>query len=298
MPLYIRHLPGAVSKLIDEKSLPPNLCLFNPSVAHPMMYIRQNVHSATNETNSVLLVNMDTKKQHNIPCPFHMLKKNCNTYQGIEDLRICWFRDALWFTATSTHASDSMKSEMLLGHFDKDLTRVERIMYIDLGCKPAKNVCPYVVADSLHLLDMYMMCVYKVGEIGEEQTQFVATKEKPLVYGTGLPGPNLPSKFRGSTSPVHLHGTTWGCIVHDIIFNDQTVLVTQLSYLHHWIEFDVASGVISFVSTPFWVAHWGIEYVSGVHLSDDRKGISLYLGLQDKSAAVCHTTLANVRYGK
>ena len=301
MPLYIRHLPSHLSTLVDEKSIPPNTCLFNPSVAHPILYIRQNVYAATKQENSVLLVDTEKKKQYNIACPFNMLRPNCNMFQGIEDLRICWFNNMLWFTATSTHASQNNMSEMLVGHFSKDLTRVERMSYVDLGVKPAKNVCPYVVDNKLHLLDIYTMAIYEVTDScsDSDNSKYVATKVKSLVYGAGLPGPSMQgSKFRGSTSPVHLHGNTWGCVVHDIIFNDQTVLVTQLSYIHHWIEFDVVSGVISFISTPFWVAKWGIEFISGIQLADDRKGVSLYIGIEDKSCIQCHTTLANLRYGK
>jgi hypothetical protein len=302
MPLYVRHLPGQIMNLIDTKAIPDHQALFNPSVAHPIVYIRNNVHYNEKEDNNVTLVNLDTKQNYNIPSPDNFLKKNCNLFQGIEDLRICWFKDLLWFTATSTHASDNMTSEMLVGHFDSALTKVERMSFIDLGSRPMKNVCPYVYNDTLYLFDIFMMCTYEVKEVLSDAgvwQAFEAPKVQKLVYGTGL----TPVKYRGSTSPVKLHGNTWGCVVHDIIFNDQTVLVTRLSYIHHWIEFDVVTGVISFVSTPFWIAHWGIEYVSGLHVSFKSSKsvpdeVTLYIGVNDKSSVVCVTSIANLRYGK
>lgn len=296
MPLYIRHLPGGISKLFDEKTLPPNHVLFNPSIAFPILYLREDVHSTTKEVNSAVLLDLEKGKQYRVQSPSHLLKPNCNMFQGIEDLRICWFNDQLWFTATSTHASDNMISEMLLGYFDKNLTCVERMSYIDIGCKPVKNVCPYVHNGKMMLLDVFLMAIYEVSDVNDTDGKWVKYEVKKvtsLKFGIGLEN----VKYRGSTSPVHLHGNTWGCIVHDIIFNDQTVLVTRLSYIHHWIEFDIVSGVISFVSTPFWVAHWGIEYISGIQLIN-KHGVKLFIGVNDTSAIVCDTTLANLRVGK
>jgi hypothetical protein len=142
------------------------------------------------------------------------------------------------------------------------------------------------------------MAIYEVVDVNDTNAdgkwiRYDVKKITSLKYGVGLEN----VKYRGSTSPVHLHGNTWGCIVHDIIFNDQAALVTRLSYIHHWIEFDIVSGVISFVSTPFWVAHWGIEYISGIQLIEKYK-VKLFIGVNDTSAIVCDTTLANLRVGK
>ena len=328
MPSYIRHLPGTASKIIDEKTLPPNNVFFNPSIAYPIIYIRRNEHFKTKEVNSVFLYNIDTKQNYTIPSPSQFLKNNVNLYTGIEDLRICWYKDLLWFSGTCTHVSDNMTSELCVGHFNKELTCVERMSYVDLGVSPVKNVCPFVVGDDLLLFDMYLMAIYKCYEVNEsvhvtivsdsvtgidnlslddktdktdkteknEKTgkwlNFAAKKVRPLVHGESI----KIDGYRGSTSPVHLHGNTWGVIVHDIIFNDQAALVTRLSYLHIWLEFDVSTGEITFVSTPFWVAIWGIEYVSGIRIENDN--VTLFMGINDISTLTYTTTVYNLRVGK
>ena len=303
MPIYIRHLPGSASRLVDEKAVPQNHVMFNPSYSHPILYLRINRHSATQETNIVVLHNVETKQSFTIESPDSMLQKTVNLFQGIEDLRICWFDDKLWFSGTCTHASPNMTSELVVGHFNKELTKVERMSHVDIGSIPVKNVCPFVLDNKLMLLDIFLKAIYVVADkmevdVDDETrmswTCFTATKVRDLTTGQGL----SIDGYRGSTSPVHLHGNTWGCVVHDIIFNDQASLVTRLSYIHHWVEFDVATGVVSFVSSAFWVAHWGIEYVSGIYMDKNENTVTLYLGVNDNMPVSFKTTLANIRHGK
>jgi hypothetical protein len=300
MPYSFRHLPGKAGNLIDTKSLPKNTVLFNPSIAHPILYLRTNAHSAVDERNSVTLYNVATKKLTQIDTPWNDLKKTVNLFKGIEDLRICWFNRQLWFAGTCTHASDNMTSELIVGFFDKSLAKVEKISAVDIGSLPVKNMTLYTFNDKLYMLDVYLKAIYEITEEFTHEndkkvfTKFVATKYLPLKCGSGIKIDDL----RGSTCPVHLHGNTWGCIVHDIIFNDQTSLVTRLSYLHIWMEFDALTGVVTFLSSPFWICQWGIEYCSGMYLHEDGNTVDLYLGVNDQTCAIYNTTLFDLRVGK
>jgi hypothetical protein len=305
MPIYIRHLPGTASKIIDEKIIPQNNVFFNPSVAWPILYIRRNEHFKTKEINSIFLYNLENRKNYVINSPMHILQKNCNLFTGIEDLRICWFKDNLWFSGTCTHVSPNMTSELVIGYFNKDLNAIERFSHVDIGSIPVKNVCPFVANGELLLFDIYKSAIYTCTDVYEpvdpanananakpKWKKFAATKIKSLIAAPGL----SIDGFRGSTSPVHLHGNTYGVIVHDIIFNDQATLITRLSYLHIWMEFDVTTGVVSFVSTPFWLANWGIEYVSGFMIKNEV--VTIYLGVNDQTAASFTTTIQDLRVGK
>jgi len=66
--------------------------------------------------------------------------------------------------------------------------------------------------------------------------------------------------------------------------------------MHHWIEFDIESGQVSFVSSPFWVTTFGVEFVSGIRI--DGENVELYLGVQDKTAVKYVTNLSGLRSGK
>jgi hypothetical protein len=297
MSLYIRHLPGKPEMLIDKSKFPNNVVLFNPSADGPYIYIRTNQHSPTCETNSITIFNQDNNKLHLIGPPMDILKPNANLFKGIEDLRIVVFEGQIWFTATTTHASDNMTNELLFGCLDRDLQRVIDMSVVDIGVLPVKNVCPFVWQDKIFLLDAYLRKIYNVAK-DPDTGKFVATVEKDLILAMGVPD----KKYRGSTSPIHLHGNTWGFIVHDIIFNDDIRLVTRLAYFHHWVEMDVVRGVITFVSAPFWCTTWGIEYISGIRMKQkDNPGknkIELYMGVHDENAVLFETTIEDLRIGK
>lgn len=292
MPYYIRKLPCNVGLLVDKEQIPKQIALYNPSKAGIYTYIRQTEYSLSGEENSVLIHNEKTDELKQIKSPWELMPKTVNLFRGIEDLRICEFNGKLWFGGTSTHISENMNNELTIGYFDNDLTKVEKIQMVDIGSKPVKNVIPFVRNDKLYLLDSYLKKIYEL-KTNEETGEWYVEIFLSLKPAKGISEEN----YRGSTAPIHLHGSIYGCVVHDIIFNDNKKLVTRLSYLHHWMEFDINTGLITFISTPFWIAHWGVEYVSGINKNSEGK-IELYLGIQDKLPMKCLTTLSNLRIGK
>jgi hypothetical protein len=300
MPLRIRRLPGKTVKLFDKNklNLPNNNLFFNPSISYPIIYIRGSRFDKYNtHENFILLSDIKNSKLYIIDSPNDLLENNVNFYRGIEDLRIIHWKDKLWFTATSTHSSKKMNNELILGNFDDKFSRIERLNNVDINSLPVKNVCPFVHNDKLLLLDIYLKCIYEITEEKSEDSRkpnFVATKKISLEGGSGI---NF-NEFRGSTSPVHLFGNTWGCIIHDIIFNDTLKLETRLSYIHHWMEFNIETGIVTFISTPFWVAHWGIEYVSGLNYDMENNLMQLYIGIHDSDCVMTETTLYDLRVGK
>jgi len=322
MTLTIRQLPGNKSQLMDPKGFPKDQLMFNPSADGDIVYIRGTRHTAHDETNFAVLHNTETNKTVTVESPMDLLAPTANLFKGLEDMRIVNYRGRVWFTATATHASAEQNNEMLVGHFDAAMTRVERLSPISAGPPPVKNICPFVwppppggpgTAEHpearLRLLDTYKRVVYEVSELYEEAPEpaedapaaaprflrFILTKITTLRSASGIPDIG----FRGSTSPIHLHGNTWGCVVHDIIFNDTTRLVTRLAYFHYWMEIDLARGVVTFMSSPFWLAHWGIEYVSGIRRSKrEQNVVEVYFGVQDQVPMMALTRLADLRAGK
>jgi hypothetical protein len=292
MPFYVRKLPCASGLMIDEKQIPQNMALYNPSRAGPYTYIRQTEYMASGEENSMLIHDERTGKVQHIDTPWHLMPKTVNLFRGIEDLRLCEFEGRYWFGGTSTHISDNMDNELVVGYFNKEMTKVEKVQMVDIGSRPVKNVIPFVYKNKLHLLDVYLRKIYELKTNEETKEWYVETVQR-LTPAAGV----STEKYRGSTQPIHLHGSIYGCIVHDIIFNDNKRLVTRLSYLHHWMEFDIETGLITFISTSFWLAHWGIEYVSGIEKDKEGK-INVFVGIQDKLPMKCVTTLADLRVGK
>lgn len=292
MPLYIRKLPCAAGLLVDEKQIPKNIALYNPSKAGPYIYIRQTEYNSSGEVNSMLIHDERDGKIHYIDSPYSMMPKTVNLFRGIEDLRLCEYEGRVWFGGTSTHISDNMNNELVVGYFAKDMSKVEKLQMVDIGSRPVKNVIPFVYKNKLHFLDAFLRKIYELKEKEDTKEWYVETV-KELTLGAGV----STEKYRGSTGPIHLHGSLYGCVVHDIIFNDNKRLINRLAYMHYWLEFDIDTGLITFISTPFWVGHWGVEYVSGIEKDKDGK-INLFVGIQDKLPMKVVTTLSDLRIGK
>lgn len=287
MPFYVRKLPCMNGKLIEEKQIPPNTDLYNPSRTGKYTYIRQTVHTQNGDVNSMVMHDSVSQKITHIESPSD-LPKTVNLFKGIEDLRICEYKGRIWFGGTSTHVSKRMNNELVIGYFNKDVTSVEKWRAVDIGCLPVKNVIPFVSGEWLLFLDVYLGKVYKL------EDDWSLSVYRKLRFGKGF-DPDM--VLRGSTPPIHLHGDTWGCVVHDIIFNDNKKLVNRLSYMHLWLEFNLELGLITFVSTPFWLVHWGVEYVSGIERLEDGR-VGLYVGVQDHIPVKCVTSLSDLRIGK
>lgn len=293
MPLHIRRLPGNISQLVRATELKQGQTAFNPSRTSTHFAIRIVDWEGPFHNSHVLLADVATGVAHPVRSPLERLTPTVNLFRGIEDVRIVEHRGRTWFTATCTHATAHQDNEIIVGLLTPALDAFERWWPLDLGKRPIKNVCPFSHDGALLLLDVYVGKVFEV-TINDDDDRVTLAPRTELRWVAGTP-----RFYRGSTSPIHLHGTTWGCVAHDIIFNDDPRLVTRLSYLHHWLEFDLATGDVTFVSTPFWVAHWGVEYVSGLWRPPGNGArVELLLGIADRDAFGIDTTLQDLRVGK
>lgn len=295
--LYIRHLPGQGGKLIDENQLPKDHVVFNPSIAYPIIYIRANKQTDLGEENYIILYNIETSRSYTIMGLENILEKNVNMYKGLEDLRIINFKNRIWFSATSTHASPCMNSEIVIGYFNNDNSKIDTVTYIPLGKPPIKNICIFIYKSKLCLFDIYKKRIYELIDkdtkksVTEKSKNFTIELIHNITTGNGIDIDNL----KGSTNPIYLHGNLYGCIVHTAIYNEDNINA-KLAYLHYWLEIDMEYGKVTFVSKPFWVTTFGIEFISGMHINGD--DVELYIGLQDKSAIKYVTKLSFLRSGK
>ena len=292
----IRMLPCEVSKLLGDDSKLPKFTYFNPSSAHPYIYIR-TIEKFGNlyEMNHISIFNRNTGTLKCIKNPDHMLLPTIGFYRGIEDARIFNYKNRLWFIATSTHITESMHSQMMIGRFDTTVSEIEFVQFLDFGSKPMKNICPFIYKDKIYLIDTFMLTLYEIvcdtNEDGKDTYKPIMAKK--LTPCDGLE----PNTMRGSTCPIHLHGNLWGCVVHEHIRRAREKQIS-LAYISYWMEFDIERGMITFISSPFIVAQWGVEFVSGIEYYKDKNEIELFLGINDQVAAVAKTKLQDLRVGQ
>jgi len=74
-----------------------------------------------------------------------MLLPTIGFYRGIEDARIFNYKDRLWFIATSTHITESLHSQMMIGRFDTTVSEIEFVQFLDFGSKPMKKYLPFYI---------------------------------------------------------------------------------------------------------------------------------------------------------
>lgn len=291
----IRKLPCEIERLIGDNAPIPKFTYFNPSSAYPYLYIRATEKTKTTEFNHMFIYNRKDRTMKKIHVPEGALRPSCGLYQGIEDSRLIEYKGRMWFISTSTHITDSMHSEMLIGRFNKSVTEIELTQHLDFGMMPLKNMCPFVYQDRLCVIDTYELKIY---EIVCETAEDGSETYRPEVFKTLRPCKGLlPCTMRGSTSPVHLHGNLWGCVVHEHIRQAREKMIS-LAYVSYWMEFDMERGAVTSFSAPFIVAQWGVEFVSGIEYYRDRDEVELYMGAQDQVALVAKTKLYHLRCGQ
>lgn len=276
-----------MERLFHEKNILPKFSYFNPSSAYPYIYVRATERVENVEMNHMFLYYYKTDRMKMIHIPLHTLQPTLHYYQGIEDTRLFFYQGRLWFLSTSTHVTEALKSEMLLGYFDEEVSSILCSQHLDFQIRPIKNVCPFVNGDRLYMIDLYMLAIY---EVDVNVSPWV-----PRVVNTLTPCRGLSKKMlRGSTSPIHLHGSLWGCVAHDHIPQASQGVHAYLSY---WMEFDLARGAVTFLSAPFFVSCLGIEFLSGIEYDPLHDKVELYLGVRDKDPVVAYTTLHDLRVG-
>jgi len=291
IPSHIRRLPCQTQRLFRENSSIPDFSYFNPSSAYPYVYVRatEKLETTLAQVSHMFLYSYKTDSMIMVDIPDGILYPSCNYYQGIEDTRILMYHGRLWFVSTSTHVSSTMRSEMMIGYFSQDTKNIEFCQHLDLGMRPVKNICPFQHHNSLFLLDTYTLTMYRV--IEEKSKTLIVEVICTLEPCHGM----LCCRVRGSTSPIHLHGNLYGCIVHEHI---PKASGGAFAYISYWMEFDMERQAVTFFSAPFFITCLGIEFISGIEYNPEKDTVELYLGFKDKVPIVAYTTLHDLRVGE
>lgn len=172
---------------MERDKFPPNHLFYNPSVDETgeFIYLRNTEIRPNHEYNHFILYHQPTQELRKVSIPDGFLLPTFNAYRGIEDVRIVKHNGRLWFTATSTHATNDMRNTVLLGFLDNKNTKVEYITVLSNFEPPTKNINPYVYDGDLYLLDAYGMRLYKVTKIAMTTLQLLGrTLDVHLAFQT------------------------------------------------------------------------------------------------------------------
>lgn len=240
----------------------------NPSACRGFIYFRcLQIESRVWKNRSLLYEKAtDTYLPMEIDIP-----KESTLSEGIEDLRIYDHDGKVCFVGCVRGVGNVFKT--LIGEVSAgNILKVNYTMSAENN--HIKNIVPLVDGERVFFLDVFLGMVY--GSDAKEHTKIKGEK-----------------RLSGSTQFIKISDHVYGGIVHDqVVMRRRTV--TRRYYQHYWMEIDVRDFSVTFVSSPFYIFHLGVEFVSGIE-SIDSNHVYLYYGVDDKMCYKCVVTLQELR---
>lgn len=178
--------------------------------------------------------------------------------QGVEDIRMVWFKDECWFLGTTRSLSPNQTNSMVL--FTKDMLCVLSGPF-ENRCE--KNWLPFVHDDCLCFLYSYEPFVVAQFDCETKSLEFKVIAQ-PFVGQSRL------HNLRGSAAPVKDRDGNYLFVVHEVL-SDRDY---PRRYVHRFCRMDSALRITG-LSFPFFLsgAHV-IEYVAGMAMVEDTIYIS------------------------
>jgi len=211
-----------------------------------------------------------------------LLKYQTRT-QGLEDLRIFYFKNDIYFVATTCQLNLQGIPKMCIGKFE--LNKLDNIVSVNKVTllegpileRPEKNWMPLIVDGELLLIYSFgPYIIYKPNiETGECKEFF---KKNPLFDF---------SRFAGSAPPIPFDDG-YLVMVHEGIWLDRKYYIHRFAYLDKNLE-------IKKVSKPFTFKHKGVEMCCGMVVNHSEDKLIMMVALEDREAYFGLIDLSNVR---
>ncbi len=251
------------------------ISLINPSASRNYIYMRALQRPCSEKwISGICLYNKRTSE-------FVMVPEHPDC-ENIEDLRIFDFQDRVWFVGYLRRSSDNI-FETRVGYFDATNSRIEKIIgCISLPSTHVKNITPLLLDDQLWLIDIHTGTVFCAdSKLERSHTIDCSLLDKHMA--------NFTNHIFGTTPYIQLTDTVYGGLVHVT-----KRIGSQTCYVYLWIEIDVATWTICYVSKPYIINKLGIVFVSHIEkIGKDR--FQLMFGQDDKNTCRCETTLDDLR---
>lgn len=185
--------------------------------------------------------------------------------EGLEDVRIFYYKDKIRFTASSKNLTEDGKIMIFTGDYNVDEARMTNITMIQ---PPNPTECEknWIYVPEYSLSDhkaakgkmnfIYGWHPFQIGAVDETN--------KKLVIHTMIDNmPRIFSRFRGSSNICEYDGRFW-CVVHFVKYSTPRV------YYHAVVSFNRETMRPEMYSLPFCFRKLAIEYCLGFHIKDGK----------------------------
>lgn len=198
--------------------------------------------------------------------------------EGLEDVRIFYFKNKIHFTASSKNISDDGKINMVIGEYNIDNKLMHNISIIE---SPTSSECEknwIFFPTSCPTSEMNFVYGWHPLVIG-------AVNNNKLTIHTTIETPSIFSRFRGSSSICEYDGKYW-CVVHFVRYSSPRV------YYHTVIQFKDMKP--EKYALPFVFRKHAIEYCLGFHIKD---GVACFIFSQnDNEPGFITTPITNLKF--
>ena len=290
----VNRLSGKIYYTIrNEDDYSKGIYLTNPSISNDYIFFRRIVIDMYKSGVAIQDRHTGILKIIDISVHFPILKY-------LEDLRIFDYNNSIWFIGFKRNDKDIWES--YLCEFDSKCDYVNHIHHIFRSDNNIKNVVPLVDVSTnrLYMLDICAATVYEYSTMSKD-VSIVNSIDMSLKQNL-FPKSNI----YGSTQYLSLYNkdenndtnndtnnkNLYGAIVHDLY-----MVYGERYYLHHWVEIDISQWKIVYMSKPFLLAFFGIEFASGITWDNDSNMFKIYFGLKNARSYYTTCTLQDLRQG-
>ncbi len=200
--------------------------------------------------------------------------------EGLEDCRLFFYNEALWFSCTSRTTRASTIPQIAVASLDLPNVRVETLVPLNASTEERceKNWLPFVVNDETVLIYSFDPFLIVKPDL---------TTGKCSIYHKSIPAYDLRLQ-RGSAPPIPF-ADGYLAMSHEVIFQKDH----GRSYLHRFIYF-TKDFVIQKVSKPFFFLHRGVEFCCSMAWNMDQKELIIPYGYEDREARICRVSADHI----
>lgn len=201
--------------------------------------------------------------------------------EGLEDGRIFEYKNALWFTCSTTDTNldgPHQISACRLQKGDDKTVQVSKLLPLK-GPDPKrieKNWLPFVRDGKFYAIYGYDPFLVFKPNLETGACKACVKYEAPLDF----------SRFRGSAGPVEFDNG-YLLLVHEVIFKDKN------HYLHRFVFTD-KDFKVTMISKPFIFQSLGVEFCCGMTLDHAEEKLVMPITKEDKDASIMLLNLSTV----
>lgn len=206
--------------------------------------------------------------------------------EGLEDIRLFYFKDKLHFSSSSKNLTNDGKIMIAVGEYDVENSTIKNVNVIQppepSDCEKNWISVPEYALNSPAAKNK-MNFIYKwhplqIGSVNEDnKLEIHTTFETPVIF----------SRFRGSSNVFEYDNKIWS-LIHFVKYSTPRV------YYHSLVCFNAKTMKPEKYSAPFCFKNLAIEYCLGMHIKDNN--LCFIFSQNDSNPAFITVPISNLRF--